>query len=121
MIKSATNVLKGDAFVFVYPELLQNKIILSRGEVITSEIFEKKDLDYKNINSKVNTLMRKTRDKIKSRGSIANEIKTRGNFINKIRDVLKINQNNKYRLEVVSLRDSKTADPIIIDLKIEKL
>ena len=27
LIKSATNVLKGDNFVFVYPELLQNKII----------------------------------------------------------------------------------------------
>jgi len=50
LIKSATNVLKGDNFVFVYPELLQNKIILRRGEVITSEILERKDLDNKNIN-----------------------------------------------------------------------
>jgi len=121
LIKSATNVLKGDDFVFVYPELLQNKIIVRRGEVITSEIFEKNDLDYKNINSNVNTLMRKTRDKIKLRGSIVNEIKTRGDFINKIRDSLEISQNNKYRLEFISLRDSKTADPIIVDLNIEKL
>lgn len=47
LIKSATNVLKGDNFVFVYPELLQNKIIVSRGEVITSEILEKKDIKQK--------------------------------------------------------------------------
>ena len=121
LIKSATNVLKGDNFVFVYPELLQNKTIVNKGEVITSQIFEKEDLDYKNINSKINTLMRKTRDKIKSRGSIINEIKTRGDSINKIRDSLKINQNNKYRLEVLSLRESKTADPIIVELNITKL
>ena len=121
LIKSATNVLKGDDFVFVYPELLQNKIIVSKGEIITSEIFEKKDLDYKNINSKINILMRKTRDKIKTRGSIANEITTRGNFINKITDSLKINQNNKFQLEVLSLRDSKTADPIIVELNITNL
>ncbi len=121
LIKSATNVLKGDNFVFVYPELLQNKIIVRKGEVLTSEILEKKDLDYKNINSKIKTLMSKTRDTIKLRGSIVSEINTRGNFIKKIRDLLKINQNTKYRLEVVSLKDSKTADPILVELNIDKL
>ena len=70
LIKSATNILRGDDFVFVYPELLQNKTIVRRGEVITSEILEKKDLDYKQINSKIKTLLRKTRDEIKLRGSI---------------------------------------------------
>ena len=122
LIKSATNVLKGDNFVFVYPELLQNKTILKRGEVITSEIVEKKDLDYKNINSKINNLMRKTRDKIKLRGSIVNEITTKGDFINKIRNTfMKTKKNDKYLLEVVSLRDSNTADQIIVELNINEL
>ena len=121
LIKSATNVLRGDNFVFVYPELLPDRIIVSRGEVITSEIIEKNGLAYKNINSKITTLLRKTRDKIKSRGSIVKEITTRGDFIKKIRDSLNTNQNNKYRLEVVSLKDSKTADPIIVELNIIKL
>ena len=121
LIKSATNVLKGDNFVFVNPELLQNKIILNRGEVITSEILEKKDFDYKIINSKIQTLMRQTKNTIKSRGSVANEITTKGDFIKKIRDSLEINQNYKYRLEVVSLKESKTADPIIVELNIIRL
>jgi len=121
LVKSATNVLKGDNFVFVYPELFKNKIIISKGEIITSKIFEKKDLDYKNVNSQVKYLLRQTRDKIKSRGSIVNEITTKGDFIKKIRDSLNINQNNKYRLEVVSLKDSKTAEAIIVELKITKL
>ena len=120
LIKSATNVLKGDNFVFVYPELLLNKIVVRKGEVITSEILEKNDLDYKNINSKINYLLRNTRDKIKLRGSIVNEITTRGNFIKKIRDSLEVNHNIKYRLEVISLKDSKTADPIIVDLNMSK-
>ena len=121
LIKSATNVLKGDNFVVVYPELLQNRLIVRTGEVITSEIFEKKDLNYKNINSKIKNLMRKTRDKIKLRGSIVNEINTRGDFIKKIRDSLRINQNNKYLLEVISLKDSQTVDPIVVELNITKL
>jgi len=120
LIKSATNVLKGDNFVFVYPELQQNKIIVTREEVITSVILEKKELDYKNINSTINTLLRKTRDKIKSRGSIVNEITTKGDFIKKIRDELKMNQNDKYRLDIVSLKDSKTAESIIVELNITK-
>ena len=121
LIKSATNVLKGDKFVFVFPELLKNKIIVKRGEVISSEILEKNHLDYKNINSKIKTLLRKTRDEIKLRGSIVNEINTRGDFIKKITNALKINSNIKYRLEVVSLKDSKKADPIIVELNISKL
>jgi len=121
LIKSATNVLKGDNFVFVYPELLKNRFIVRRGDVITSEIFEKNDLDYKNINSKIKTLLRTTRDKIKLRGSIANELTTRGDFIKKIRDSVMINQDIKYRLDIISLKDSKTADPIIVELKITKL
>ena len=121
LIKSATNVLKGDNFVFVYPEMMQNKIIVRRGEVITSEILEKKDLEFENINSKINTLLKKTRDKIKSRGSIVNEITTKGDFIKKIRDSIEANLKNKYLIEVVSLKDSKTAEAIIVELNITKL
>ena len=121
LIKSAANVLRGDNFVFVYPELFQNKIVVRKGEVITSEIIEKKDLENKNINSKLKTLLRKTRDKIKFRGSIVNEITTREDFIKKIRDSLNKSQNNEYLLEVLSLKDSRTADPIIVELNISKL
>ena len=120
LIKAATNVLKGDNFVFVYPELLQNKIIVSKGEVITSEIIGNDELDYKKINLKIRTLLRKTSEKIKSKGSIVNEITTRGDFIKKIIDSLETNQNIKYRLEVISLKDSKTAEPVIVDLNITK-
>ena len=121
LIKAATNVLKGDNFVFVYPKLLQNKTIARKGEVIISEIFEKKSLNYKNINPRIKSLLRKTTDKIKLRGSIVNEISTRGDFIKIIRDSLKINQNTRYLLEVISLKDSRTADPIIVELKITEL
>ena len=120
LIKSAINVLKGDNFVFVYPELLQNKIIVRKGEVVTSEILGENDYENKIINLKIKTLLRKTRDKIKSRGSIVKEITTRGDFIKKIRDELKKDQNNKYKLDVVSLKDSKTAESIIVDLNITR-
>ena len=101
--------------------MLKNQIIVKRGEVITSEVLETNSYNNKNINSKIKTLLRQTREKIKLRGSIVNEISTKDDFIKKIRDSIKINQDIKYLLEIVSLKDSKTADPIIVELNITKL
>ena len=84
-------------------------------------LIEIKTTFFLEVNSKINNLLKKTRDKIKLRGSIVNEITTKGDFIKKIRDSIEANLKNKYLIEVVSLKDSKTADPIIVDLKITKL
>ena len=121
LIKSATNVLRGDNYVFVSPDLLENKYIVRKGDVIKSSIMGKNELNSKSINLKINSLLRETRDEIKSKGSQANEIKTRGNFVKKISDFLKENQNIKFKLEVVSLRDSKTVEPIVVEINILKI
>ena len=49
LIKSATNVLKGDNYVFVSPDLLENKFIVKKGDVITSSILGESDLNLKSI------------------------------------------------------------------------
>ena len=121
IIKSATNVLKGDNYVFVSPDLLKNKFIVRKGDIIKSYILEKSDLNLKSINLKIKSLLRETRDEIKAKGSQASEINTRGNFVKKIRDFLNDNQNTKFKLEVVSLRDSKTAEPIVVEINILNL
>jgi len=121
LIKSATNVLKGDNYVFVSPDLLENKFIVKKGDVITSSILGASDLNSKSINLKIKSLLRETRDEIKSKGSQVSEINTSGNFVKKIRDFLKENQNIKFKLEVVSLRDSKTVEPIVVEINILKI
>ena len=121
LIKSATNVLRGDNYVFVSPDLLENKFIVKKGDVITSSILGESDLNYKSINLKIKSLLRETRDKIKTKGSQVSEINTSGNFVKKIRDFLKENQNVKFKLEVLSLRDSKTIEPIVVEINISKI
>ncbi len=121
LIKSATNVLKGDNYVFVSPDLLENKLIVKKGDVITSSILGESDLNLKSIDLQIKSLLRETRDEIKSKGSQVSEIKTNGNFIKKIRDFLQENQNIKFKLEVVSLRDSKTVEPIVVEINILKI
>ena len=66
-------------------------------------------------------MLRETRDKIKSKGSQVSEINTSGNFVKKIRDFLQENKNIKFKLEVVSLRDSKTVEPIVVEINILKI
>ncbi len=121
LIKSATNVLRGDNYVFVSPDLLENKLIVKKGDVITSSILGENDLNLKSIDLQIKSLLRETRDEIKSKGSQVSEIKTNGNFIKKIRDFLQENQNIKFKLEVVSLRDSKTVEPIVVEINILKI
>ncbi len=121
LIKSATNVLKGDNYVFVSPDLLQNKLIVKKGDVITSLILGESDLNIKSINIKIKSLLKETLDEIKFKGSQVNEINTSGNFIKKIKDFLQENQNIKFKLEVVSLRDSKTIEPIVVEINIFKI
>ena len=121
IIKSATNVLRGDNYVFVSPDLLENKFVVKKGDVISSLILEENDLNLKSINLKIKSLLRETRDEIKSKGSQVSEIKTNGNFVKKIRDFLQENQNIKFKLEVVSLRDSKTVEPIVVEINILKI
>ena len=121
VIKSATNVLKGENYVFVAPKLFENKLIFRKGEIIANAFWEKSDVSYKAINSKINTLISQTRNKAKLKGSIVNEITTRGDFLKQLRDSLKSNQNIKFHLEVVSLRDSKIAEPIVVELNIKEL
>ena len=118
LIKSATNVLKGDNYVFVSPDLLENKLIVKKGDVITSSTLGESDLNLKSIDLKIKSLLRETRDEIKSKGSQVSEIKTTGNFVRKIREFLQENQNIKFKLEVVSLRDSKTIEPIVVEINI---
>jgi len=74
LIKSATNVLKGDNYVFVSPDLLENKLIVKKGDLITSSILGESDLNLKSIDLQIKSLLRETRDKIKSKGSKVTEI-----------------------------------------------
>jgi len=58
---------------------------------------------------------------MKSKGSQVGEINTNGNFVKKIRDFLQENQNINFMLEIVSLRDSKTLEPIVVEINIVKI
>ena len=116
-IKSVRNVLKGENFVYAFPELTKNKIIVSKGERITKINF-KKDFNTKDFGEKVNLLLSSSLAEIKRRGSLINEIKLRSESVKELREFVNKNKNNNFELEAVSLRNSKTAQPVIVELNI---
>ena len=117
-IKSVRNVLSGENFVYAFPEITQNKIIVTRGEKITKINFEKEDFNKKNFGDKINLLMSSSLAEVKRRGSLINEIQLRSDSLKELKDFLNENDKDIFELEAVSLRSSKTAQPVIVELNI---
>ena len=55
---------------------------------------------------------------MKRRGALTNEIKLRSDSLKELKDFLNNSDKSKFELEAVSLRNSKTAQPIIVELNI---
>ena len=117
-IKSVRNVLRGENFVYAFPEITENKIIVNKGEKITKINFQKEDFNRKGFGDNINLLLSSSLAEVKRRGSLVKEIKLRGDSIKELKDFLNKNDSNKFELEAVSLRNSKTAQPVIVELNI---
>ena len=117
-IKSVRNVVSGENFVYAFPELTENKIIVRKGEKISKIKLENRDLRGKDVRDKINLLMSSSLAEMKRRGSLINEIKLRSDSLKELRDFLTKNEKVTFELEAVSLRRSKTAEPVIVKLNI---
>ena len=117
-IKSIRNVLRGENFVYAFPEVTKNKIIVRKGEIITKINFKQEDFNIKGFGDKINLLLSSSLAEMKRRGSLINEIKLRSESVKELRDFLNKNDKTNFELEVVSLKNSKTAQPVIVELNI---
>ena len=88
-IKSVRNVLNGENFVYAFPELTENKIIVRKGEKITKIDFKQENFNKKDFGDKVNFLLSSSLAEVKRRGSLTNEIKLRSDSVKDLRDFLK--------------------------------
>jgi len=117
-IKSVRNVLSGENFVYAFPEITENKLIVEKGEKITKINFKKEDYLGKGFGDNINLLLSSSLAEVKRRGSLINEIKLRSDSIKELKDFLNENDKNNFELEAVSLRNSKTAQPVVVKLNI---
>jgi len=59
-IKSAGNILRGENYVYAFPEVILNKLITKKGEVIAIENLSLSKSDSESISKKINLLMAST-------------------------------------------------------------
>ena len=118
-IRSAGNVLLGEKVVYAFPEVRPNKNIVSKGEIISEIIIEEDEFESEAVNTKINLLLASTFSEAKRRGSISTGLQFNANSINLISKSIQRRDKGAVTLQSVSLRDSDTADPIFIDLKLK--
>ena len=120
-IKSVRNVLEGENYVYAFPELIENKTIIFKDEIISKTSFINKDNNIRDLRNTINLLLASSLAEAKRRGSLVNEIKLKSDSVKKLQVFIGKNKGFDFEFEVVSLRDSKTAQPIIVELKVSKL
>ena len=120
-IKSVRNVLKGENYVYAFPELIENKIIVSEGEPIYKTSLNNTENNIQDVRNTLKFLLSSSLAEAKRRGSLINEIKLKSDSLKKLQVFIEENKGFDLEFEVVSLRDSKTAQPIIVELKVSKL
>ena len=120
-IKSVSNVLEGENYVYAFPELIENKTIVLKDEIISKTSLINKENYVKDLRNTINLLLASSLAEAKRRGSLINEINLKSDSVKKLQVLMKNNKGFDFEFEVVSLRDSKTAQPIIVELKVSKL
>ena len=120
-IKSVRNVLKGENYVYAFPELIENKIIVLKDEIISKTSLINKENNIKEVRNTINLLLASSLAEAKRRGSLINDIKLKSDSLKKLQGFIDKNKGFDFEFQVVSLRESKTAQPIIVELKVAKL
>ncbi len=120
-IRSVGNVLEGENYVYAFPELIENKIIVLKDEIISKTSLINTENNIKDLRNTINLLLSSSLAEAKRRGSLINEIKLKSDSVKKLQLFIERNKGFDFEFEVVSLRDSKTAQPIIVELKVSKL
>ena len=116
-IKSVRNVLKGENYVYAFPEITENKVIVLKDEIISTILLTSKEKNINEVQNKINLLLASTLAETKRRGSLVNEIKLKSESVEKLRVFLNRYKEVDLELEAVSLRKSKTAQPVVVELK----
>ena len=120
-IKSVRNVLKGENYVYAFPEITENKVIVVKDEIISKTLLSSKEKNVNEIQNKINLLLESALAETKRRGSLVNEIKLRSGSVEELRIFLNRYKEVDLELKAVSLRKSKTAQPIVVDLNFATL
>ena len=120
-IKSAGNILRGENYVYAFPEVTLNKTITRKGEVIAIENISLLDSDSESISKKINLLMASTLAEVRRRGSLSSELQINANQINNLGKNLVSKKKGDFQIIARALDNSQTADQVSVSLELQSL
>ena len=120
-IKSAGNILKGENYVYAFPEVTLNKMITKKGEVIAIENVSLSKSDSESISKKINLLMASTLAEVRRRGSLSSELKINANQINNLGKYLVNIKKGVFQIIARALEDSQSAEKVSVSLELKSL
>ncbi len=120
-IRSAGNILRGENYVYAFPEAILNKNITRKGEVIASEKISLSQTDSESIRKKIKLLLSSTLAEVKRRGSLSSELQINATQINNLGNNLVSRNNVDIKIIAKALDNSQSADKVSISLELQPL
>ncbi len=120
-IKSAGNILRGENYVYAFPEVTLNKNITRSGEVIAKEDISLPQSDSESIRKKIKLLLSSTLAEVKRRGSLSSELKINATQINNLGKNLVARKKGDFQIIAKSIDNSQSADKVQISLELKSI
>ena len=120
-IKSAGNILRGENYVYAFPEVTLNKMITKKGEVIAIENVSLSKSDSESISKKINLLMASTLAEVRRRGSLSSELQINANQINNLGKYLVNQKKGDFQIIARAVDNNQSADKVSVSLELKTL
>ena len=120
-IKSAGNILRGENYVYAFPEVRLNKNITRKGEIIAAENISLDQSDSETIRKKIKILLSSTLAEVKRRGSLSSELKVNASQINNLGKTLLSRKKGEIQIISKAIDNSQSADKVSISLELKPL
>jgi uncharacterized protein (DUF3084 family) len=117
-IRSAANVLKGEAQVLAFPDLRPNRQVVRQGEVLSRTSLEPDVRGPEAVRSRLNLLLAAAYAKVERQGTLASGLQFDAASLTALaRDLSDRPAGVTANLEAVAARDADTPDPIAVELR----
>ncbi len=117
-IRSAANVLRGEAQILAFPDLRPNRQVVEQGEVLSRTALEPDVREIDAVRSRLNLLLAAAFAKVQRQGTLVNGLQFDATGINALaRDLSERPAGVTANLEAVATQNADTPDPISVELR----
>ena len=117
-MRSAANVLRGETSVYAFPDVRPNRTVARQDEVLATATLEENDRTQDTIRTRLNLLLASAFAEVKRRGSLSEGLQFDANAMSQLGQALSDEPNGPVTLQVLAARNSESADPVVVSLRI---